>query len=42
MKEPGDKSGFLFEKLRVANIADIPARTVGAVNVKNVDSSLLG
>jgi fructose/tagatose bisphosphate aldolase len=43
MKELEDKFGFLFEKLRVANTADIVARTVRAVNVKkDVDASLLG
>jgi hypothetical protein len=43
MKELEDKFGFLFEKLRVSNTADIVARAVKAVNViKDVDASLMG
>jgi fructose/tagatose bisphosphate aldolase len=43
MKELEDKFGFLFDKLRVSNTADIVARTVKAVNVKkDVDASIMG
>jgi len=43
MKELEDKFGFLFDKLRVSNTADIVARTVRAVPVKkDVDASILG
>ncbi len=43
MKELDGKFGFLFEKLRVTNTADVVAKTVKPVIVrKPVDASLLG
>jgi fructose/tagatose bisphosphate aldolase len=43
MKELEDKFGFLFDKLRVVNSADIVARSVKPVLVKKaVDETLLG
>jgi fructose/tagatose bisphosphate aldolase len=43
MKELEDKFGFLFDKLRVSDTADIVAKTVKTINVKkDVNSSLLG
>lgn len=43
MKELEDKFGFLFEKLRVSDTAEIVARTVKPViTKKEIDPSLLG